>query len=172
MVHVQHAWTALVVVTVAAALPALACAAPVEHVEEPPAPGAYTIEFPSVAAAVATESVRVVVVDAGADTCSTLVAKERSRQALSGVVATSGAVAPCSFLAASDDAASLVLPFGRRAFLAVATRAGEPFLIGCSVGDIEKDAPPVRIDLTLFSNLVSVPTTTCATLAARCAGSC
>jgi hypothetical protein len=133
--------------------------------------GTFTVDFPSVAAAVATDSVQVAAFD-GTDpaACTTLVVEARSQQTLASPVAETPPATPCAL---ENGAVSLSdLKSGTYAFLAIGVRQGQNFVIGCQEATVGSSAPAVNIELTLFDNLVSVPATSCQRLSEHCSGGC
>lgn len=133
---------------------------------------AYTVAFPSIAAAVAADELQIgAYPDEGASTCLSLVQKRRTQQALPTPVSPPVTVAPCGVQAGGDGAA-IEAALGRVALLVVARRQGTDFLIGCTEQEIVDNVEPVRIPLTLFSNTVVVPPTECDSLSSRCGGAC
>jgi hypothetical protein len=132
---------------------------------------AYTVAFPSIAAAVAADEVQIgAYPDEGPSTCLSLVQKRSSQLDLPAPVAPPVAGTPCAL--AGDDAASIEAGFGRIALLVVARRQGADFLIGCTMQSVTEHVESARVPLTLFSNTVVVPETTCATLSSHCGGGC
>ncbi|HEU4408003.1 MAG TPA: hypothetical protein VFS43_22265 [Polyangiaceae bacterium] len=156
-----------------AALAALAAGACSGDGDEGPAERvAYTVAFPSIAAAVAAEELQIrAYPDEGPSTCLSLVQKRRSQQALPEAASPLVTVAPCGVQGGGDGAA-IETALGRFALLVVARRQGADFLIGCAVQEVAEGVEPVRVPLTLFSNTVVVPPTTCASLSSRCSNGC
>jgi hypothetical protein len=137
-----------------------------------PSTGSYTISFPSTAAAVATETVKVYVFDAadgGASLCPSLVLARRSNQALPTVVLEAAPVSPCDLAAGQGQ---VTIPYGARAILAVAQKGGTDFLVGCAIENIGEGSTQVPVQLALSSTTVDVPATTCASLGDHCGGRC
>jgi hypothetical protein len=162
----------LAALTLLAAL--LSAAAPACSAKDAAAPsaGTYTISFPSTAAAVAADSVKVFVFDAadgGAQLCPTLVIARRSNQALPTALVEAPAVSPCD-LAAGKGA--VTISYGTRAVLAVAQKGPSDFLIGCAIQNIGEGSTQVPVQLALAATTVDVPSTTCGTLGDHCAGRC
>lgn len=137
-----------------------------------PSNGSYSLVFPSVAAAVASESVQVFVFDAPANKratlCSELISARRTRRPLNPL--TQGpAVRVCD---AQSGQGELTVGYGDRAFLAVALRQGEDFLIGCALENVGTGDAPTKVFLAPASTKVTVPATTCSTLSDACGGRC
>ncbi len=133
--------------------------------------GSFTVDFPSVAAAVATDSLQVAAFD-GSDpsACTTLVVEERSKQTIPSPIAVTPPASPCAL---ESGAVSLSgLKSGAYAFLAIGLRQGQNFVIGCQEATVGSSAPGVNIELTLFDNLVSVPSSQCQRLSQHCSGGC
>ncbi len=144
-----------------------------------PANGTYTIGFPSTAAAVAVDSVQVLVFNLTApDLCQTLVQDRRTQMPLPGTpVAQTSPQSPCALL--SGGSALPIDTFGDFAFLAVAQAGGQDFLVGCAAQTMSATNTNVVIPLELVSNTTVVPTneagfwaTSCMTLAQKCANQC
>jgi hypothetical protein len=136
-----------------------------------PVGGSFTVDFPTVADAVATSTVQVFVYPYSApDSCQTLVEARRTTQASpSGSRAETQPTSPCSL---SGGSGSLSLPFGEYSFLAVAQSSGTDLLLGCAAQTLSDTNSVVTIPLTLASETVSVPATSCTTLSAFCAMQC
>src|SRR5690349_12136315 len=113
-------------VTACAAIGVVACAS-AEEKTSPPSEARYSISFPSTAAAVATESVQLLVFDGTAPDldCPAIEAKRRTGQALPAHLADTGLVTPCDMLKESNGTASIdgesgklkAVGYGRRLFL-------------------------------------------------------
>jgi hypothetical protein len=131
--------------------------------------GTFTLDFPSVAAAVATDTVQIGAFD-GSDpaACTTLVVQARSQQTLPSVLSETSA-SPCAL---ASGGGSLALKSGTYAFMAIGLRQGQNFVIGCQEATIGSSGGTVNIELTLFDNLVSVPPTGCQSLSPHCSGKC
>lgn len=137
-----------------------------------PSKGSYTVVFPSVAAAVASESIQVFVFDAPADkrtsVCSELVSLRRTRRPLQPL-AEGPVVRVCD---ATTGEGELTVGYGDRAFLVVATRQGEDFLVGCAIQNVGTGDAPAKVFLAPASTKTAVPVTTCTTLSDACGGRC
>jgi len=155
------------VLGIATAIPALAgCSAG----QEDPVAASYVVAFPSVAAAVATDTVTIAVYDATApDVCQQLFLETRSNQELPAPLATSGPVDTCRLLGGGG---SIEVGYGRRAFLVTGTRQGKGFLLGCATADVFASTPPLDISLTLIDEKQSIPKTSCVLLSDACRGPC
>ena len=138
-----------------------------------PSSGSYIVTFPSTAAAVATDSVVVLVFEVPGPQlgtfCQDVVRKRRNKEDLPHPLAESAPVSPCDLNAGR---APLTVSYGTRAVLAVGTRAGADFLIGCAIQKVEEGSAPVPVDVTLVNQIVTVPQTTCTKLQDHCSGKC
>lgn len=148
----------------------LACSS-TKYVDADAAPGSYNVLFPSTAAAVATDTVQIWVFggDAGTATCLSLVQKRQSHQALPPALITSDPTPPCDLAAGKGG---VTIPFGKVSVLAVGTRKGNDFLVGCTEQQLDSAAASVDVYVSLASNTQSVPTTTCTALSTFCSGGC
>jgi hypothetical protein len=152
-----------------AALVAVGCSAKDAAV----APTTVTLTFPSLAAAVASDTVQIQVFDEDGVTdlsgaCEDLVAEVGSSQSL-----------PANLVDSSTTACDLAggnVPFtvgvGSRAFLVTASSGGTVILIGCSAEKVEGGQLLVPVDLVPLTDAVVLPATTCTTLSAHCSGGC
>jgi hypothetical protein len=133
----------------------------------------YEIAFPSIAAAVAVDTVQVLVFDTS--DCTTLVESRRSGQPLPPTILAGPPTSPCSL---ASGGGSLSVSNGNRALLAIAqypdpvTHQDKDFLIGCVVQNIADGSAVVPIRLTLINQTVAVPPTTCMTLSQHCSKQC
>jgi hypothetical protein len=140
-----------------------------------PSGGTYTITFPSTAAAVASDSVQVLVFDAGKDSasvedlCPNLVLMRKNNQQLPPRLLEVPPASPCDLLGGSG---TMTIPYGSHALLAVAEREGKDFLIGCAIENVTQNSELSPIDLTLVDDQSTVPATTCAQLSAFCQNKC
>ena len=136
---------------------------------DPEPTGAVTVAFPSVAAAAAADTIELMVFD-GADpsTCLDVVEKRRTAQALPKPLLDVPAVATCSFAPGK----AVDVGFGKRAFLVIAQRGGQDFMVGCMLQGIGDAPVTVTVPLTLVSNTVAVPASTCVQLADHCQNRC
>ena len=139
-----------------------------------PVGGTFTIDFPTVADAVGTDTVQVFVYPYSATmSCEALVeARKTTLMAPPGSIAQTSTTSPCDLV---NGSGSLSVPFGSYSFLAVAL-AGKcsmgDFLIGCAGQTISDTNSVVSIPLTLETNTCAVPTTSCASLSAFCSKKC
>jgi hypothetical protein len=145
-----------------------------KYIEAGPTSGTYTITFPSTAAAVATDTVQVLVFDAGTsdsgNICFELITKRKSNQQLPTPIVTTAPTTPCDL--ELNGAGAVTIPFGNVAVLVAAQRQGTDFLLGCAVQSLSSDNPTVNVSLTLAGAGVSVPPSTCTNLSPHCKGNC
>jgi hypothetical protein len=139
-----------------------------------PVGGTFTVDFPTVADAVATSTIQVFVYPfAAATSCQALFeARETTKMTPAGSVAQTSTTSPCDLKSGSG---SLSVPFGSYSFLAVAQGGGcttGDLLIGCAAQTISDTNSVVSIPLTLETNACAVPTTSCTTLSSFCSKSC
>jgi hypothetical protein len=159
---------ALTAATVTFAVAACAAAA------DGPSPGTYSIKFPSTAAAVATDTVQLLVYDVPrasderADFCQRLI-QARKRKEQPKTVVQNLPVNICEMLAGKKP---LTIPYGEKAVLAVAQRKANDFLIGCAIQTFGEGDAPLPIDLALVDVGVAVPDTTCASVGDFCQQKC
>ena len=134
----------------------------------------YDVTFPSTAAAVAADGVEIHVFDAAkpdvaGDVCASLIVRRRTGQDLPAALVARSDLTPCALRAGQG---ALAVSYGSRAFLVVAQRARQDFLIGCAYVELSATTAPVEIPLALFATTIAVPTTTCPSLSDHCAGGC
>jgi len=136
-----------------------------------PVGGSFTVDFPTVADAVATDTVQVFVYTyADASTCQDLFETQRTTQTSpTSFVAQTQTTSPCDLASGSG---TLSVPFGSYSFLAVAQSGGMDLLIGCAAQTISDTNSVVSIPLTLESNTTAIPSTSCADLSAFCSMQC
>jgi len=142
--------------------------------EPPSAPiaGSYTIEFPSLAAAVAVDTVQVFVFAETADAssaCNALLETRRSGGALPATILPSDPVALCAL---DEGGGALSLEFGTYAVLIAAESSGTDVLLGCALQTLSAGAPDVDVHVTPASASVTVPATTCTSLLDHCNRKC
>ncbi len=158
---------ALVTSVIGAAL-VVACSA-----EATPSTGSYTVNFPSVAAAVATDTVQLFVFDAkGQDpnsVCSELMLKVKSKQDLGPSILTGPAVAPCDLAA---GAKAITIPYGEKAIVALGQSGGVTLLAGCVQETVGTGNLPISVSLGIVSTKTSVKATTCTKLSDFCSQAC
>ncbi len=157
-------------VTAVVALALVACTA----ASKGPSTGSYQVTFPSTAAAVATDTVQLLVfelpADPGArtDFCLTLI-QGRKRLDPQKPILSNTPVNICEMLGGRKP---ITIPYGEKAVLAVAKRKMNDFLIGCSIQTFGEGDAPLDIDLALVDVGVTVPDTPCATVGDFCTQKC
>ncbi len=142
-----------------------------------PTTGTYTVEFPSVAAAVASDTLQILVFDVSSDKrvtlCGELLQRRRNREALPARLVEGPATRVCD---ARTGKGSITVGYGDRAFLAVTVRDGQDFLLGCAIQNVGDGDAPAKIYLALASARVTVsgdkPPTACTSLSEFCDGRC
>jgi hypothetical protein len=136
----------------------------------PPVGGSFTVDFPTLADAVGSDTVQIFVYPYPANTCEAVVEDFRTNSAPPmNFTSETQPVSPCSLGGAGN---ALSVPFGEYAFLAVTVNGGKSFLVGCAAQTLSDTNSVVDIPLTLASETVSVPMTSCTTFSAFCAKSC
>lgn len=145
-----------------------------------PSVGKYTVEFPSTAAAIATDYVQVLVFDVNGQNktsiCEDLITqRETSPDSLTPSVNPPAPAANICEMRAGTK--SVAIPYGDHALLAIGERkqsnaATTDFLIGCAIMNIGDGDAPVPIPLRLVSVNSPVPSTTCASVADFCSEKC
>lgn len=153
----------------AAAVLGSACTAP----SSGPSTGTYSVSFPSTAAAVATDTVQLLVFDVPTgidreDFCLSLV-QGRKRKDVQKPVLQNAPVNICEMLGGRKP---ITIPYGEKAVLAVAQRKAEDFLSGCVIQTFGDGDAPLDIDVALVDVTNSVPDTTCASVGDFCTGKC
>jgi len=148
---------------------ALACTAPAEG----PATASYTLTFPSTQAAVATDSVQLLVFDgppAGQRStyCQSLIQGRKRRDPQRPIAeGTLGNI--CELL---QGRRSITIDYGEKAVLAIGQRGAQDFLIGCVVQTFGEGDPLLDVDLALVDVGQPVPETDCTSVSAACAKEC
>jgi hypothetical protein len=133
----------------------------------------YSVDFGSVSAAVYVDAVTLRVV-AGAQDCVELTQRFKADPAgVAASVAQQVSTSPCAML--NQTGSDLVLPFeGNTDYTVLATgaRQGKDALIGCAVQRFNGKTSPIVVPMSLISNSVSVETSRCSTLRAKCDQKC
>lgn len=157
--------------TLAALAPLVLLAACAKEEDADPANIDVRVDFPSTAAAVAVDGVKVYVFEA-AQTCTDLIRLRQTSQSLPGTVFESGSVSPCQ-MQSGDAAASFVV---RRdttyTMLAVGTAAGKDLLVGCTAQQGFGETLALPIAMTYIDATQRIPATTCTKLSDKCGGRC
>ncbi len=147
--------------------------------EADPSKGTYTVQFPSTAAAVATDYVQILVFDVKpedrASICQDLITARLTKPGtLEPTVPPAPAANICEMHA---GAKAVTVPYGQHALLAVAQKKDKQdqlkdFLIGCAIMTVGDGDAPVPIPVRLVSVNAPVPATTCGSVGEYCAGAC
>jgi len=136
--------------------------------------GGLTVSFPSTAAAIASDTLELHVLD-GSDpnACLAAIQARQKNQPLAKPLLSINAQSTCNFLA--NAGAPFDVGYGVRAFLVVAQRAPTAggtladFMIGCALAGVGDVSNQVDVSLTVVDDLASVPAfTKCSTLSDRC----
>jgi hypothetical protein len=166
----------LCVVLSAAAVALGACTAG----EADPSKGTYTVQFPSTAAAVATDFVQILVFDVKspeerAAICQNVItARLTTPGSLEPSVPPAPAANICEMRAGKKP---VEIPYGEHAILAIAQKKDrqdqlKDFLIGCAIMTVGDGDAPVPIPLRLVSVSAPVPATTCGSVGEFCDTGC
>lgn len=145
-----------------------------------PSKGVYTVQFPSTAAAVATDFVQILVFEIKNDQersrlCEDLIAARLTDPAaLEPSVDPAPAANVCEMHAGTKP---IVVPYGEHALLAVAQKKDEhdrlkDFMIGCATMTIGDGDAPRPIFVRLVSVNQPVPATRCGSVSEYCEGRC
>lgn len=141
--------------------------------EASPSEGTYTVQFPSTAAAVATDYVQVFVYDFPPDqrafACADLVAARKRKDNSAKPVVQGPQVNVCELL---NGAKPITVPYGERAVMAVGLRGADDFLVGCVIQTFGDGNALLAIPLELIDLGVAVPVTTCNSVGDRCTQVC
>ncbi len=149
--------------------PVLACAGKAE-----PSVVSYTLKFPSVEAAIASEQVQVLVFDAPTDPavraadCSEKIARRLRRDPIEPLQA-SEPVSMCEMFLRRPR---FEVPYGEKVVFAITQKRGQDFLLGCAVQTLGDGDAPVPIVLSLADIANPVPATECTTVSDFCASRC
>ena len=148
--------------------------------EADPSKGSYTVQFPSTAAAVATDFVQILVFEVNkpedrANICQELITTRLTTPAsLTPSVRPASAANICEMRAGFK---AVTVPYGEHALLAIAQRKDrqdqvKDFMIGCAIMTIGDGDAPLPIPVRLVSVNVPVPATTCGSVGEYCDGKC
>ena len=130
----------------------------------------YSIEFPSKQAAIAAESLKVLVFG-GEQDCLTLIQGRKSGTPLPAALAETPAAPVCDYLSGSVGG-DIELPAGDYVVFAIAQRGNQDFLLGCARQSVNATVEHTPVNLNLADEQKSVPATTCNLLADKCGGRC
>lgn len=159
------------------ALPlALACTAG----EADPSKCTYTVQFPSTAAAVATDYVQILVFDVNSPDERGSICQELITTRLTTPASLTPSVPPAPPVGICDMRAGrkpVSVPYGEHALLAIAQKKDRndqvrDFLIGCAVMTIGEGDAPLPIPVRLVSVNNPVPATNCGSLGEYCDSLC
>jgi hypothetical protein len=143
--------------------------------EASPHQGQFTVDFPSTAAAIQTDSLEVYVFassDATATTfCHELVSARAAQNTWSVQPLSTTTFPPCSVVTAPGSVSLPVADFGDRAIVIVGRASGKDLLIGCQRVTLGEGDLPIPIPLSLIGTTPVAPTT-CTTVHDHCEGKC
>lgn len=148
--------------------------------EADPSKGTYTVQFPSTAAAVATDYVHILVFDVETpeergSICQDLITARLTKP---GSLEPSVPPAPPANICEMRAGRKVVtIPYGEHALLAIAQKKDRQdqlrdFLIGCAIMTIGDGDAPLPIPLRLVTVSAPVPPTTCGSVGEYCDGDC
>jgi hypothetical protein len=146
--------------------------------EEGPSKGSYTVQFPSTAAAVATDFVQVLVFavtpEQRDNACADLVSRRRTDPGSLVPSVNPPAANICEMLAGQKP---IEIPYGEHAVLAIAQRRDaadvpKDFLIGCEVMTIDFGDAPVAIPVAPIDAEAPIPETSCQSVRDFCDEKC
>jgi len=136
-----------------------------------PAEIALDVQFPSTAAAVAVDGVKVYVYD-GTLACNELVRLRQTAQQLPPNRFESRSITPCDLQAGGPNA-SVELDLDKEyTMLAVGQASGRDLLVGCSSQSAFGKTKAQPIALTYIDATQRIPETTCTKLSDKCGGRC
>ena len=147
--------------------------------EAEPSRGTYTVQFPSTAAAVATDFVQILVFDVGdgdrGGLCQSLITSRITDPAQLVPSVPAGTAANICEMRAGRKPVNV--PYGERALLAIAQRKDaedqlKDFMIGCAIMTIGEGDAPLPIPVRLISVNQPVPATTCGSVGEYCDAKC
>lgn len=175
MTSVVLRWAAL-----AFSIAGLAACASGEEGGDDASKGTYTVQFPSTAAAVATDYVQVLVFDVKSPADRAKICEDLITTRLTDPLKLAPSVDPpapaadiCEMRAGRKP---IVVPYGEHALLAIAQRQfGQDlrdFMIGCALMTVGDGDAPLPIPVRLVSVSLPVPATTCSSVGDFCAEKC
>lgn len=142
--------------------------------EKDPSPGTYTINFPSTAAAVATDTVQLLVFDAPkapadrAGFCQDLIQARKRKDPQKSLIN----ALPVNICEMLQGRKPIQIDYGDKAILAVAQRKAVDFLIGCTIQTLGDGNALVPINLGLIDVGNPVPDTPCTSVSDFCSMKC
>lgn len=128
------------------------------------------IDFPSAAAAVAVDGVKLFVFD-GVRVCNDLVRLRQTAQAFPATVVETPAVPPCDLLRGTNNVVDLTRDKDYTV-LAIGDMQGEDVFVGCAVQVAFGATKALSIPLTYIDSANKIPDTTCTKLSDKCDGRC
>lgn len=155
----------------AVALLVVACTAPPDG----PSEGKYTVRFPSTAAAVATDTVQLLLYALPSkpaertNFCQSLIqARKRGDNAIRPV----GSNAPVNLCEMFKGVKPITVAYGERAVMGIGRRGADDFLVGCVIQTFGDGDAPLEIELSLVDVTLPVPTTDCTSVSQACEARC
>jgi hypothetical protein len=146
---------------------AISCAKK-ENAEPPDVP--FEVKFPSTAAALATDTVKVYVFD-GALVCDDLIRLRQTAQPLPSTVAETPTLTPCQLHKGENNSFDLTLERDYT-MLAVGQIGGQDVFIGCAVQTAYGTTLANPIQVSFIDDRVNIPAQTCTRLSDKCNGTC
>jgi len=135
-----------------------------------PASIPISVDFPSTAAAVRTDSVTVSVFDSS-QTCDNLITLVQTQQQLPAAIQRTAALSPCQLLNNQGNAVDLPL-HNDYTFLAVGEIGGNPVFIGCTVQNAFGNTQALSVPVSFINDKQQLNTTNCGKLSDHCRGTC
>ncbi len=148
----------------------LACSAS----EEAPSTGTYTLQFPSTAAAVATDTVQLLFFDVlptpaeRTAQCANII-QARKRKDLQKPAFQNTSVNVCELALGKKP---VTIPYGEHVVFAIAVRTNADFMVGCNIQTFGQGNAPLPIAMSLVDVSNPVPDTTCGSVSDFCAKKC
>jgi hypothetical protein len=151
--------------------------------EAEPSRGSYTVQFPSTAAAVATDFVQILVFqvkrpEERPTICGDLIAA-RLTDPTTLVPTVNPPAPPANICEMRAGRKPITVPYGEHALLAIAQRRDpqrpdqlQDFMIGCAIMTFGQGDAPLPIPVKLVSVNQRVPATNCASVGEFCDGLC
>ncbi len=148
----------------------LACSAS----EEAPSTGTYTLQFPSTAAAVATDTVQLLFFDVlptpaeRTAQCANII-QARKRKDPQKPAFQNTSVNICELALGKKP---VTIPYGEHVVFAIAVRTNEDFMVGCNIQTFGQGNAPLPIAMSLVDVSNPVPDTTCGSVSDFCGKKC